>query len=278
MTIRRPLLWMILFLIAARPAGAAELQAKTLAAWDTYVGLVEQRIERELADPQEFLAIDFRPEAEARAARSLLRTGQLDIHKITTTRHDGREIAAPDGMIHHWIGAAFIPGAHLDMVIPWAQDYDHHLGRFPEVIASKLISRQGDTFQIYYKLRRKKIITVYYNTEYSVTYRRPAPNRVYAASHSTKIAQLENPDTPQEREMPVGSDGGYLWRLNSYWRYEESDGGVYVECESVSLSRAVPFGFGWMIGSYVESVPRESLENTLTSIRKGVLTAMGSRQ
>jgi len=99
---------------------------------------------------------------------------------------------------------------------------------------------------------------------------------VFSDSHSTKIAQLDNPDTPQERERPVGEDSGFLWRLNSYWRYEEADGGVYVECESVSLSRAIPFGFGWIIGSYVESVPRESLENTLTSIRDGVLKAVAS--
>jgi hypothetical protein len=102
-------------------------------------------------------------------------------------------------------------------------------------------------------------------------------HRVFSRSHSTKIAQLDNPDTAQERERPVGEDSGFLWRLNSYWRYEEADGGVYIECESISLSRGIPFGFGWIVGSYVESVPRESLETTLTSIRDGVKKVMSDK-
>lgn len=265
---RIPLL--LLLLSASLPARAAELQLKTLASWETYIRFTEQRIAGEVDDSQRFLVLDFRPEAESNSIRAELQRGQLDIRRMKTTREGGREIGVDDGMIHHWIGAVFIPGVKLDTVIDWVHDYDHHAGRFPEVIASKLLSRQGDTFQIYLKLRRKKIITVYYNTYYTATYHRKGPHRVFSDSRSTKIAQLDQPDTPQERERPVGDDSGFLWRLNSYWRYEEADGGVYVECESVSLSRGIPFGFGWIIGSYVESVPRESLENTLTSIRDGV--------
>ena len=266
----------LLFFSATLPAHAAELQAKTLAAWETYIRFTEQRIAKETADNRRFLVMDFRPGGEVKSARAQLRSGQLDIHKMKTTRESGREIGVDGGMIHHWIGTVFIPGVKLDAVIGWLHDYDHHAGRFTEAIASKLVSRQGDTFQIYLKLRRKKIITVYYNSYYTATYHEKGPGRVFSDSHSTKIAQLDNPDTPQERERPVGEDSGFLWRLNSYWRYEEADGGVYVECESVSLSRAIPFGFGWIIGSYVESVPRESLENTLTSIRDGVLKAVAS--
>ncbi len=46
--------------------------------------------------------------------------------------------------------------------------------------------------------------------------------------------------------------------------------GFFVECESISLRRSIPFGLGWLMEGYVESIPRESLENTLTSIRDGV--------
>ncbi|MBI2818479.1 MAG: hypothetical protein HYX73_00735 [Acidobacteria bacterium] len=263
-------LLLLLLLSAGLPAPAAELQLKTLAAWETYIRFTEQRIAEEMEGNPRFLAMNFQPEAESKSIRTELQRGQLEIRRMKTTREGGREIGVDDGMIHHWIGAVFIPGAKLDAVIAWVQDYDHHAGRFPEVIASKLISRQGDTFQLYFKVRRKKIITAYYNTYYTATYHRKGPHRMFSDSRSTKIAQLDEPDTPQERERPVGDDSGFLWRLNSYWRFEEADEGVYVECESVSLSRAIPFGFGWIIGSYVESVPRESLENTLTSIREGV--------
>jgi hypothetical protein len=61
-----------------------------------------------------------------------------------------------------------------------------------------------------------------------------------------------------------------MWRLNSYWRFEETDGGVIVECESISLSRSIPFGVGWLVGSFVESVPKESLSDMLVAIREGV--------
>jgi hypothetical protein len=260
---------LLLSLMAPARGAAAELQSKTLAAWETYIRFTEQRIDREIADPGKFLAIDFQPDAPA--ARERMRAGQLEIHRMTTTRESGREIEVDNGLIHHWVGAAFIPGVHLGAVIDWVRDYDHLTGRFPEIIESKLLSRQGDTFQFFFKLRRKKIITVYYDSYYTATYRNLDPHRVVSSSYATKIAQLDNPDTPREREMPVGRDSGYLWRLNSYWRFQEADGGVYVECESVSLSRDVPFGFGWMLSTYAESVPRESLENTLTSIRDGVL-------
>jgi hypothetical protein len=261
----------LLVLLAAAVQGrGAELQLKTQAAWETYIRFTEQRITSEVDDGDRFLVMDFLPESEAGAVRARLRSGQLEIRKLKTTREGAREISVDDGMIHHWIGSIFLPGANLDEVIHWVQDYDHHAGRFPEVIDSKLISRQGDTFHLYFKVRRKKIITAYYNTFYTARYHPKGPKRVFSDSRSTKIAQLENAETPQETEKPVGNDSGFLWRLNSYWRFEEADGGVYVECESVSLSRGIPFGFGWMIRSYVESVPRESLENTLTSIRAGV--------
>ena len=267
----------LLFLSAAAAARGAELQPKTQTSWETYIRFTEQRITKEVDDPQRFLVMGFRPLTEANSVRAQVQRGLLDIRKMKTTREGGREIAVDDGMIHHWIGTVFIPGAKLDAAIEWVQDYDHHAGRFPEVIASKLIARQGDTFQLYFKVRRKKVITAFYNTFYTASYHRKGPQRIFSDSRSTKIAQLENAETPQETERPVGNDSGFLWRLNSYWRFEEADGGVYVECESVSLSRGIPFGFGWIIGSYVESVPRESLENTLTSIRDGVKAAMAAR-
>jgi hypothetical protein len=232
--------------------------------------MTERRIEHEVSDNARFLAMDFLPEGATEALRARLQRGQVDVIKMETKLGDGSRIEVDDGMVHHWVGAIFLPQAKLDAVIEWVQDYDHHAGRFPEIIESKLISRSGDMFEIYFKVRRKKFITVYYKTYYAANYHRKGPQRVFSDSRSTKIAQLDEPETPRETERPVGNDSGYLWRLNSYWRYEERDGGVYVECESLSLSRDLPFGLGWIIGGYAQSVPRESLENTLTAIRAGV--------
>lgn len=180
-----------------------------------------------------------------------------------------------DGMIHHWTGIIFVPHMTLDSLIRWLQDYDHHDKYFKEVEKSKLVSRDGNTFKIYLRLRRKKVVTVIYNSDHTAIYRRHDGQHVSSRSFTTKIAEVDDPGSPSEREKPVGNDRGFLWRLNSYWRFVEQDGGVVVECESVSLSRSIPSGLGWMIRDFVESIPRESLENTLTSIRDGSQQARG---
>ena len=134
-----------------------------------------------------------------------------------------------------------------------------------------MLSREGETFHTFRRLRRKKIITVVYNTEHMVIYRHHDTRRVSSRSFSTKIAEVAKPGTPLEREKPVGNDSEFLWRLNSYWHFQEGNGGVFVGCESISLSsRAIPFGLGWLLKGIIESVPQESLESTLTSIREGV--------
>ncbi len=117
------------------------------------------------------------------------------------------------------------------------------------------------------KLRRESVITVTYNTEHDVLYRRINDTRASSRSVATKIAELEGAGTPQEREKPVGNDHGFLWRLNAYWRYEQVKGGVLIECESVSLSRGVPVLLRPFVTGTVERIARESLQKTLVSLR-----------
>ena len=96
-------------------------------------------------------------------------------------------------------------------------------------------------------------------------------DRVSSTIRSTRIAEVENPGTAAERELTIGRDGGYLWRLNSYWRFLERDGGTYIECESLTLTRSIPLGFGWLIGPFVTSIPRETLTMTLEATRRTLL-------
>ena len=83
--------------------------------------------------------------------------------------------------------------------------------------------------------------------------------------------EIDDAGTPNERVKPVGQDGGYLWRINSYWRVLERDGGTYIQCETITLSRGIPFGLGWAIGPFVTGIPKESLEFTLTTTRTALL-------
>jgi len=214
--------------------------------------------------------MDFKSPEERERIRKQLKDGSVYAEKFETKDDSGKAIPVDDGMIHHWYGSIFIPSVTLATVRLWLQDYDRHADYFQEVERSKLLSREGENFRIFLRLVRKKIVTVRYNTEHEVAYRQISSTRVSSRSVTTRISEVENAGGLQEKERTSANDSGFLWRLNSYWRFEESDGGVIVECESVSLSRSIPFGLGWLVRPFVESVPRESLDSMLVSIRDGI--------
>lgn len=188
-----------------------------------------------------------------------------------TTRDGGRELPIPDGLVHHWLGVVFVPGATVDRGLALLQDYDRHHDIYkPAVAGSRLVSRDGDRFKLFLRFFMKKVITVVVNSDHEAVFTRHEPARAESRIYSTRIAQVENPDTPREREKPVGRDDGYLWRLNSYWRFLERDGGLYLQCESITLTRGIPFGLGWIVGPFVTSIPRETLTFTLETTRKNL--------
>jgi hypothetical protein len=81
---------------------------------------------------------------------------------------------------------------------------------------------------------------------------------------------VENAGSPKEKVLPPDTGHGFLWRLSSYWRFQEREGGVYVECRAISLTRDVPFGLGWVIEPIIQNLPRESLINTLEATRRAL--------
>jgi len=248
----------------ATPATTAELQPRTIAAFGHYVQLSEATMNAGAP----FLWIDRLPAPEQALRRSELRQGSLLIERVTIT-DGGKEISIPDGLVHHWIGLVFVPGATVDSAVALLQDYDRHAEIYkPAVARSKLLARDGDTFRVYLRFFQKKVITVVVNSEHEARFSREGRDRARSRIYSTRIAEVENPDTPGEREKPVGQDGGYLWRLYTYWRFLERDGGTYVQCESITLTRGIPVGFGWLIRPFITSIPRESLEFTLTTTRR----------
>jgi len=255
----------VVVLVASSTAGlAADLQPRTIAAFDRYVAVTESRLQKDPA----FLRIDGLSAAERRQARDEMQKNHLAIERLTM-KDGGREIDVPDGLIHHWIGTAFVPNATIDQALNVLQSYDRHQQIYaPTVTASKLLAHDGDHFRFFLRFMMKKVITVVVNSEHDARFRRPAADRAEGWIASTRIAEVENPGTLQEREKPVGHDGGYLWRLNTYWRLLAKDGGLYIQCESVSLSRDIPIGLGWIVGPFVTSIPRESLTFTLDTTRR----------
>jgi hypothetical protein len=246
---------------------AAELQARTIAAFDRYVAEAERQMATTIDDPARFIWIDGLAVPDQRARLDALRAGGLLIERLET-RQAGKKLEVQGGLIHHWLGAVFVPGVSVDKAVALLQDYDHHGDIYkPAVARARLIARDSDVFRVYLRFFMKKVITVVVNSEHEARFSRPNPTRAYSRIVSTRIAEVEHPDTPREAEQPVGHDGGYLWRLNTYWRFLERDGGTYVQCESITLTRAIPMGLGWLIGPFVTSIPRDSLTFTLETTR-----------
>lgn len=250
----------------------AKLRSETVAAFDRYVHLTEERNETELKRGSGLLWIDARPETQRTEAYAALKRGEVQIHQLNTLEN-GKPIVCPGGLIHHWVGVVFVPGAKLDDVLGALQDYDHQSTHYaPDVERSKIESREGDHFRVFLRFRRHKIITVVLNTEHEVRYFRDGPGRAHSRSSAVRIAEVENPGKSDEREKQPGEDGGYLWRMETWWRMEERDGGVYVQSEVASLTRDIPTGLGWLVGPFVTSIPKETLAFTLEATRKAVLT------
>jgi hypothetical protein len=258
---------------AAEPA-PARLRTETVAAFDRYVRLTEARNDAELKRGSGLLWIDSLPETKRTEDYAALKRGEVQIHQLATLEN-GRPIGCPGGLIHHWVGAIFIPGVKLDAVLGVLQDYDHQSTFYaPEVERSKIESHDGGHFRVFLRFRRHKVITVVLNTEHEVHYFRDAPGRAHSRSSAVRIAEVENPGKGDEHEKPPGDDGGYLWRMETWWRMEERDGGVYVQSEAASLTRDIPTGLGWLVGSFINSIPKETLTFTLESTRKAVGSAL----
>jgi hypothetical protein len=252
-------------------AGAAELRPEAAQGFDQYARLTERRMQGELAPGGEFLWVDGLPEPRRVEAYARLQRGEVISARLQSADPSGHS-STPGALIHHWVGTVFISGVSLSQVLAVVQDYDHHAEYYqPEVVQSKTVEHTGDEFKVHYRIRKEKIITIILDTDYEVHRHALDAARAYSNSYSTRIAQVENAGERDEHELPPGKDGGYLWRLNSYWRYYDTGRGVYVQCEAVSLTRDIPAGLNWLVGSFVESVPKESLEFTLQSTRAAVL-------
>jgi len=239
---------------------AAELKKETLEDFQQYIRQTEARIAEQVSGKSSFLWTD-----ESRERLEQVRQGQ-----VAAQPWNGRGPEhVRDGLIHDWIGAIFVPGATLARALALLQDYDNHSRVYqPEVIASRILEHDGNHYEVYLRLLKKKVLTVVLNTEHDVEYYPLDGTRWHSRSYSTRIAQVESPGRPNERELPVGHDGGYLWRLYSYWRFQERDGGVYLECEAVSLTRDIPAGLGWLIEPIIRELPRDSLVKTLEATRR----------
>jgi putative flippase GtrA len=218
----------VLALLATAAQASAAPTADTLGAWTKYVATAERTLQEHAMAP---------------------------VARTTGIRADGDTIDVGSGTISHWRGAVFLPGLTLDRLLHGLQ----HPGTPPpqeDVVASRVMSRGPDCLRVYIRLVRHAIVTVSYDTEHEMTFTRLTPALATARSVATRIDEVG------------GGDHGFLWRLNSYWRYEQVGAGVLVSLESLTLSRDVPMLIKPIAGRIVPRIARESMVRTLEALRR----------
>ena len=243
---------------------SAQAPLAALAAFNNYTGAVEARLAQQRRSRVDLVASSRSEETEAR-----LRRGDTIIEKLSPGEDDQPEGA----LLHDWKGTIFVRGATVADFESLMKNLSSYPQRFaPQVTRAMILSphatKAPDHFTALMRVRQKHVITVVMDTTYDVLYGRVDAHRGFSISRSTKIAEIADAGTRKERALGPTEDHGFLWRLNTYWSYEERDGGLYMQIESVSLTRGVPPGLGWAIEPFLESVPRESLEFTLRAVSK----------
>jgi len=249
----------------SQTVGIVQLEPETLEAFQAYVREAEAAMQPSLDGSAPFLWSDENADRAGRVRQgdipARLWAGQSPAH-------------VPIGLIHDWIGAVSIRNTTLAKTLARVQDYDHHKDIYkPEVMDSRLLSHHGDDFTIFLRLLKKKIITVVLDTDHAVHYQRAGTGQWFCRSYTTRVCELDDAGTPKEKIYPPDTGYGFLWRLNSYWRFAEEGDSVLVECRAISLSRDVPLGLGFIIEPIIKKLPRESLINTLKATRQALAGA-----
>jgi hypothetical protein len=251
-----------LFLMVAAGRLMGEPSAAAVSSFNSYASDVEARLGRQHRSQEDFLTVAA-PDSESEAR---LRRGELVVEQVTPSAGD-----FSGSMLHHWRGTAFVPGGSVADFERLLRDFDAYPQRFaPEVVRGRVAARGDDHLQVEMRVRQKHVITVVMDATYDVRFGRLDARHGFSISRSMRISEIEAAGTDREQVLSSSEAHGFLWRLNTYWSYEERDGGLYVQIETVSLSRAIPAGLGWALRPYVESVPRESLEFTLRCAREAL--------
>jgi hypothetical protein len=262
-----------------RPDGASgqtsELRPETVAAFDLYVHATEARMDDDLRDGN-FLYMDSMPDGRRAKIYEQIRQGDSFIEQLHTQTDDGRPIHIPNGLIHHWIGIAFIPNGSFARTLDVLQDYKKYGQIYkPDIRRSELVEDGGGIRKVYLQMYKKSLVSVVFNGNFGANELFLSSTRAQIRSFSTRIAEVQDPGVPNERELPVGKDHGYLLRLYSYWRIEEKDGGVYLQVESIALSRPIPPLTAWLVDPIVRDLSRAVIANLLNATAKAVTSDSG---
>lgn len=255
------------FLLAPAASDGAELKEETLNAWDAYVQHVNSEMDDRLHGP--FLWVDEVPDRLQR-----VRTGDILVSSIGP--HNPKPV--PSGLIHHWMGAAYISDARLEDVLAAARDYSHYQEFYkPAVVDSKSLGTTGACDKYSMLLTNKEIVaSTALDSEYEACYHQVDERRWYSVAYTTRVREIRHNGRSGAQELPPGQGSGYIWRLYSIARFEERDGGVYIELEAIALSRDIPVAVRWAIDPIVHRVSKNSMLISLRQTEDAVRQRTGT--
>lgn len=237
-------------ILFASTCGAEAPSPQASAAFDRYVRAVEARNSQDHSAPESFLA-DIDAEHAAR-----LQQGEVIVERLSPPEG----AALPGALLHDWRGTAFVRGATVQEFEQLLRNFAAYAAEFsPQVLAAKLLAARGDQLEMEMRVRQRNVITVTLDGTYEVRFGRLDAEHGWSTSQSARIEEIG----PNGQPLPAQAQHGFLWRLDTWWSYEQRDGGLYVQVETVSLTRSIPAGLGWVVGQYVENISRDSLAFTL---------------
>ena len=251
------LVWVAALAITPQEIAAVDLEHTTVAAYDRYIETVAQAFSKQVGTDA-FLA-QASPQALDR-----LRHGEI---LLEPGGGDGI-IEVPEGLIHHWRATAFVPGVTLEEVLRVARDYANYASFYEWVVAADLVASEGNRYRTFFRAQRRAgtvtgVVDVWMLTEYQHL----RPGRATSVARADCVRQVEHAGEPAEHRLRPGTGNGYLWRAKAMSKYLERDGGVYMELDTIGLSRGFPMLLGWIIEPVARRLGRASTGESLSQLR-----------
>lgn len=250
-------------LLFAVAAASAELRQDTLSAWNSYLQTVEARTKARLDPKRSFLWIDEDP-----GRRQAVRNGEI----VVSCGGVSALHSVDHGLIHDWIGGMFIPGASIDDVFAVLRNYNRYREIFkPTVVASADLGSRAEHGAFSMEWTHKVLfLTAALEAQYESRYFQFDSTRWYSLTYSTRLQEIVGYGSANVRTFSPDQGPGFLWRLYGVTRYQQRDGGVYLEMEALALSRDIPLSMRWFVKPTIDGLSRRSFASALQQTRDAV--------
>jgi hypothetical protein len=261
--------FIMLAVFAAQIIVAAELQPGTLAEWNVYLKDADLHTQDRIAGGRPFLWMDESPERAAGVHRGEVAIGPGVGNGTESVLH---------GLVHDWIGTIFIPGASISDLWAVVHDYENYRRMYRPVVSSARTLACTDASQEFQMVWQRKVLFVSaaMQGDYQAHDIMLDAHRGYGIAESVEIREIEEYGHPGEHLLRAGTGNGFIWRIRSVARYEERDGGVYLELEAAALTRDIPASLAWMAKPVVNHLSVNSLTTTLRQTRDAIVSSQRS--